>query len=368
MRANVVAAAALLLAAGRLAAARQHPRPSADAAPAAVVRPLVVGTTPSPPWSMKAPDGTWTGLTIEAWTRVATALRLPYEIREFPLADLNAPERWAERGIDVVPGYAVSRWSEERVEVTAPYITSGLTIATRAEPRTSVGSLARKISSVSFLKGVAVLFAVLLIVGTVVWGIERRHSPDEFGGHPLRGIASGAFWTLEALFGKSKSLSRTPASRLFGLIWTAVSVLLISGITAKLASELTVGRLSTAISGPADLPRFKVGSIKSPSVAAHYLTRRGLGFVPYENLQKLLEGLARGEVDAIVANAAQLRYRGATDFAGRISVLSGTFLNQGSGFALKAGSPLRKPINIALLTFVEGDEWPKLVARYLGGE
>src|SRR5262249_55927728 len=131
-------------------------------------------------------------------------------------------------------------------------------------------------------------------------------------------------------------------------------------------SELTVSKLNSSISGPSDLPKIKVGCVQGTSVAGNYLNRRGISFTPYEDPTKLLEGLVRGEVDAVVGGAPQLRYRATTEQPGRITVLPGTFLNQGVGFALRKGNPLRKQINVALLTIIEGDEWPKLMVKYLG--
>ena len=108
---------------------------------------MVVGVAQAPPMAMKGPDGKWNGLTIDVWIRTAEALKLPYQIQEFAIADLNAPELWEKKGIDIVPGYVDSKWSEERVDVTAPYLTSGLAIATRTEPTSGFTSILRKMSS-----------------------------------------------------------------------------------------------------------------------------------------------------------------------------------------------------------------------------
>jgi ABC-type amino acid transport substrate-binding protein len=217
------------------------------------------------------------------------------------------------------------------------------------------------------LRGVAIFAVVIVLLGTLVWRLERRHSPDEYGGHAVRGIIGGALWTLEALFGTSKSLSRRIVSRLFAIAWAAICIVLLSALTAKFSSELTVNQLSNAISGPSDLPRAKVGAV-APSPSATYLERRGISYRAYEDTQALVDGLAKGDVDAAVGAAVSLQYRVNRSYSGQLIVLPSTFQNVGVGFGLRIGSPLRKRINLALLTIVESPEWQQTVASYLGSQ
>ena len=60
-------------------AAQQQPLPH---------RALVAGTKESPPFSMKNPDGNWTGISIGLWQQIAAELDLTYELRELDLKQL----------------------------------------------------------------------------------------------------------------------------------------------------------------------------------------------------------------------------------------------------------------------------------------
>ena len=51
-------------------------------------RALMVGTKEAPPFSMKAPDGNWTGISIDLWQQIAAELDLTYEWRELDLKQL----------------------------------------------------------------------------------------------------------------------------------------------------------------------------------------------------------------------------------------------------------------------------------------
>ena len=51
-------------------------------------RTLMVGTKEAPPFSMKDPDGNWTGISIDLWQQIAAELDLTYEFRELDLKQL----------------------------------------------------------------------------------------------------------------------------------------------------------------------------------------------------------------------------------------------------------------------------------------
>ena len=140
----------------------------------------------------------------------------------------------------------------------------------------------------------------------------------------------------------------------------------ISGVTASLSSELTVSKLNSSVNGPNDLPKVKVGTVKKPSGGAAYLDSRSIPFTPYDDVQKATEGLAKGEVEAVVFEAPILQYAVGKLPAGKAMVLPGTFSNHGYGFGLKSGSDLRELLDRTILRLHERDEFRKISARYLG--
>ena len=324
---------------------------------------LVVGTHPIAPFVMKNADGSWSGISIDIWKRVAEELHLTYTIREYPVAELLKPD---ETGIDVVVSVNASSKNEEFMDVTHGFYSTGLAIAARTEPKSGLSTIASKIFSLKFLKGVGVLLLVLIAMGTIVWRVERAKKPEEFGGSALRGIALGMFWTFESLVGKGAALSRNVTNRFIGLIWAAVCVLGISGVTASLSSELTVNKLSSSVAGPNDLPRVKVGTVKRPSSGASYLEGRGISFTPYDDVTQAAQGLARGDVDAVVFEAPILQYEISKLAPGKVAMLPGTFWNHSYGFGLRSGSDLRESLDRTILRLDERDEYKKIFARYLG--
>ncbi|MGE0546065.1 MAG: transporter substrate-binding domain-containing protein [Kofleriaceae bacterium] len=322
----------------------------------------MVGAIENPPFVLKRQDGTWSGIGIDLWRSVAAALNVRYEIKEVSRDQADDP---AKHNIDIVPAFVIAGESEAKSDISAPYMTTGQAIAVRAEPASGIGAIFDKVLSWTFFKVIGLLIVVTFAVGTIVWRLDRKANPEEYGETPTRGMLGGVLWTIEALMGTSDPL-KAQRARAFALLWSLVCVVLISGMTAKLSSELTVNQLNSSIAGPDDLPKVKVGAVRRPSVAASYLDRKGIKFTAYNDVGAALAGLASGEVDAVVSTAPRLAYRVNHQYSEKISVLPGTFNNVAIGLGLKLGTPNRKQINLALLTHIESEAWQQTLVNYLG--
>ena len=63
----------------------QTPSGMAQVPGSPAVRELVVGTKVAPPFAMKAEDGTWHGISIDLWRRIANQMHLRYRFQETTL-------------------------------------------------------------------------------------------------------------------------------------------------------------------------------------------------------------------------------------------------------------------------------------------
>jgi polar amino acid transport system substrate-binding protein len=330
---------------------------------ASAAEPLVVGTHEIAPFVIKNADGTWGGISMDVWRRIADEQGLRYTVREVSIPQLFDP---GANGLDVVVSLNVSSRNELRSDLSHAFYSTGLGIATRSEPKSTVLAVVSKIFSLKFARALGVLLLILLVTGVIVWRVERSKKPEEFGGTALRGIGAGVFWAFESVVGKGGALSRTFGNRVVSLLWTATCVLLVSGVTASLSSELTVNKLSSTISGPGDLPRVKVGSVKRPSQAARYLEARSIPFREYDDVAKSVAALEAGEIDAVVFEAPILQYQVSQVTSGKVLMLPGTFQNHGYAFGLKPGSTLRESLNRTLLKLSEEEQLRPIFVRYLG--
>jgi ABC-type amino acid transport substrate-binding protein len=326
---------------------------------------LVVGTVPVAPFIIKNDDGTWSGISMDLWKEVARRLKLDYEVREMTIADFRDPAKMA--ALDVFVSLNVSAEREATMDLTHAFYSTGLAIA--VAPKDSSGLLAtlHAIFTAKFAKLIAALMAILLAIGVLMWLAERRRNEQQFGGGAAHGIGAGLWWSAVTMttVGYGDKSPVTVLGRVLGLVWMFAAILIISSFTASIASALTVNQLESAVSGPNDLPKVKVGTIDTGN-GKQYLERRHIRFKSYKDTTAAVDALAKGEIEAVVHEAPLIQYEIKKRGDDSLAVLDGTFDNHGYALALKQGSPIREAVNLALLQFVATDDWNAVLARYLG--
>ncbi len=347
-----------------LAAARAETVDPIAALPTPAPGKLVVGTVPVAPFIIKNDDGTWSGISIDLWKEVARRLKLDYEVKELTIADFRDPAKMA--ALDVFVSLNVSAEREATMDLTHAFYSTGLAIAVAPKDASGLGATLKAIFTQKFAKLIAALMALLLAIGVLMWLAERRRNEQQFGGSATHGIGAGLWWSAVTMttVGYGDKSPVTLLGRVLGLVWMFAAILIISSFTASIASALTVNQLVSAVSGPNDLPKVKVGTVDSGS-GKQYLERRHIKYRPFKDAAGAVDALAKGEVEAIVHEAPLLQYEIKKRGDDSLTVLDGTFDNHGYALALKQGSPIRKAVNLALLQYTASEDWNQTLAKYL---
>jgi len=328
--------------------------------------PLIVGVDVAPPFAMKAPDGQWEGLSIDLWRAVADRLGLKYEFREMEFGPML--EAVAGGKLDAaVPGITITAPRESAMEFTHAYHASGLAIAvSKRSEHWHWFVVLRRLRTVEFLQLALTLLFVMAVSGFAIWFLERRHNHDQFGGSLARGLGSGFWWAAVTMasVGYGDKVPRTLGGRLVAIFCMYTGVVIVAAFTATTASWLTLSHFESAIRGPEDLGRFHVGTTAG-TTSEEYL--QSIHVVPrlYPSTEEGLRAVAGGEIDAYVFDEPILQYV-AAKWDGDITVLPGNFEHQAYGFALPNGSPLLRPVDIALLEEISSPAWQAIKERYLG--
>lgn len=351
--------------------------PSSAAAagkPRGALRELVVGVSSkqNPPLAFQSPGGEWRGISIDLWKRVAEELKLPYRIKVYEGSTMRSADGkrflpFKDNGLDVHIGVVIDYDTEEFNDATAPYMLTGLSIATRPDPRGGLADFTRRLLTPEFIEGAGLLMLAPMLMGLIIWRMERRKNKREFGGPQTRGLAAAVLWACESMVGKARPILRTWPARVLTIGWTFCCIMFVSAATAKLSSELTINQIHTRVSGPRDLVNVRVGTVKA-GAGWIYLSKRGVPFTRYDTNAALVDALAKGEIDAAVSSEFQLRYFISKQPSGSLVMLPGTFTTYGVGFGVNQGSPLRLKLNQALLKIVESDDWKQVVASYFEGK
>src|SRR5208337_1334435 len=153
-------AIAVLLAIGFFQGAG-HAQPSS---PPAGERGLVVAIKEAPPFVIKHDDGTYHGIGIDLWRRVADRLKLHYGFLERPTAE--ALLKGTSEGLyDAAFGALdVTAARQRLVDFTQPFYATGLGIAVSANENKLL-TVSRILFSRDFLQAVLVLIGIALGVG-----------------------------------------------------------------------------------------------------------------------------------------------------------------------------------------------------------
>src|SRR5262249_58208548 len=196
--------------------------------PPASNKQLLLGTKEAPPFAMKDQDGTWHGISIDLWHRIADRLHLRYRFLEEPtVQDLVAGT--ADGSFDAaIAALTVTAARDRIVDFTQPFYSTGLGIAvSTGESRWR--SVSRALLSFGFFQAVLALVGIAILVGFVIWLLERRKTEHFRGG--AKGLGTGLWWSAIAMTqaGAAQQDPATIPGRMGGLGWGVDSFLLFGG-------------------------------------------------------------------------------------------------------------------------------------------
>jgi len=345
------------------------PPPAALAQPAGGAPPVLRVVTGYASPFVKLPGTPVSGYSIEIWREVARRLGVETAWTVLPdLSDAAQVAAVAEGRADVaVSALAVTAEREAVVDFSLPYFQSGLQVMVGTGSGGGVWWLAiLDLAQGGLLTLLGAAAAVVLVLAHLLWLVERPSNPAFRRGY-LRSIAEG-IWGVVLIFSTGehgdRDTPRVVKRIIVGSLWLA-GVVLVAQFTAALTSSLTVDQLRSGIKGPSDLPGKRIATAPG-SAGAAWLEARGLGFVPLTDFETAHAMLARGELDAVVYEAPQLRYWLANRGPSQVALVGPVFGAEPYAVAVPLGSPLRKRINAALLAMEQDGSAEEIRRRWLG--
>ncbi|WP_321949032.1 transporter substrate-binding domain-containing protein [Paraburkholderia sp. J10-1] len=319
----------------------------------ATVAPFVLPETATP-----------VGFSIDIWYEIARRMHVDFTWDRVA----NQPDLLSvvQRGdADVaIAAITLTPEREKRVDFSLPYFDSGLQIMVRAQSDSSFVASLRSVPWLALGQFLAVSVVIVFVLANLVWLIERRNDPN-FQKPWLRAVGEG-LWVTMLIIATGEHGERESAGLwkriLVPAMWL-IGVVLIAQFTATVTSLQTVARLQSNIRGPDDLPGKTIGTVPG-TVAAQYLTGRGLPFVSVNSAADGFRMLMRGDVQAIVYDAPTLQYWAGRLGNGKLAVVGPIFLPAKYGIAVANGSPLRKTINETLLGMYEDGSYEQIYQKW----
>lgn len=328
-----------------------------------------VATRETPPFAMRDSRGEWSGASIDLLDRLRRDLDPEAELEyvEMSLADML--DAVADGEIDLAAAaITVNFEREQRLDFSHPYYSGGLGIALRSDDHSQgFFGFARAVLSPTFLRIVAGLIVTMLGVGVAIYACERKVNREQFGGSAVKGVLSGLWWSAVTLttVGYGDKVPKSTWGRIIATVWMFSGLFIIASFTAAITSALTLSELRSRVAGPADLARVRTATVQD-STSAAYLRNRRITAKRFADVDAMLGALARGDCDAAVYDAAVLRYQIGRTFEGQLIVLPSEFERQDYAIALPQDSPLREPVNQAILRIKADPDWQSRLDNVLG--
>ncbi|WP_262270412.1 transporter substrate-binding domain-containing protein [Microvirga yunnanensis] len=329
-------------------------------------RELVIATKEAAPFAMKAADGSWFGISIDLWRRVGDQLQLRYRFVEEPTVP-GLLHGTAEGKYDAaVAALTITAERERMLDFSQPFYLSGLGIAVPSARPSAWQLIIDTVGSFGFVQAILALVGLAVGIGLLIWLFERRHNED-FGGGAVKGLGTSIWWSAETMTQASTGYlaPRTLPGRILAIVWMAASVVALAVFTASVTSTLTTRKLQGLVSGVNDLTAVRVGVVVGSATTA-FLDERRIGYQTFATPQDGLGALKGGTLDAFVYDKPLLAWIVREQFASSAEILEISFDAQMYGIALPPGSPLREPVDVAMLETIQGAWWRQTLFRYLG--
>ena len=348
--------AILLVLAAHPAAAQQT---EAGAAPERVT----VGVFDRPPFAIRTIDGAWLGMGVDLWRMTAEDLGLAYDYVEIDRADVAAA--LGSGRIDLALPVDATPALAESATFTMPFFTANLGVA--REQRSRIWEVAQGFLSMQFLRLVAGLSLLLLLVGALVWLLERRRNSEQFHAGPLKGLGDGFWWAGVTLttIGYGDKAPITLAGRAVAMLWMLVGLAVSAALTAAVVSM--TGMEQRALDLPEALHEKRVATVAG-STAARFLEHEGVEAEAFASVPEALRALEGGRYDLVAAGAAALEHHAGGMGGVDVTVETTRLDPQYVTFALPAGSDLRQPVGRALLERLTSESGWNVIERYLPAE
>ena len=325
---------------------------------------LIVGINPEPPFVIQGENGTWDGISIRLWRAVADSLNMTYQFAE--VNKEGSAVELLNGDVDVLLLGDVTSKSEADVDFSHIYYTSELGLATSSS--ISLSRLSKAFFNERFWKIAIALSILLLIVGSIIYLVERGSNEDHFGGDRsvAKGIGSGFWWAGVTMttIGYGDKAPVTFLGRALALIWMLIAMAVTAVLTASLVSVVMGSSGGKKIEAPGDLRNMKIAAIEG-SAASQYLDSERIAYKAFSSLSEALEAVNKNDLKGVFHTVPALRYHINNDPDLSLRVQPLKLDPHYYAFAVAPKSRLRKEINLGLLTILNTALWRQELDRFI---
>ena len=286
----------------------------------------------------------------------AEELDLAYAYVDVPRGEAAAA--LASGAADLVLAVDADAALEAEADLTQPLYTATLGVV--SDRRSRILETARAFASWRFVRIVLGLSALLLVVGALLWLVERRRNEEQFHRGPLEGLGDGFWWAGVTLttIGYGDKAPITFLGRTVAMLWMLIGLAVSASLTAAVVT------VAGAQEEPTDALTDRVVATVEGSSAALYLERIGARVRTFGDAAAALDALGTQGIEAVATAAPALRQAVAEANSGhRVRTTSED--PHYVAIALPEGSELKEPLDRLLLSLLTGEAGQGVIGRYL---
>ena len=336
---------------------------------------LKVAIYDAPPFGFGTQNGNYGGLMVDIWEEIADELNWNYT---YELTDMNGllgglQSKKYDVGLGAI---SITPKREKLVDFTQPINPSGTGIAIAANSQKSAFTTYWKPIIISLLQLIGSLLFVLIISGSIVWWVEKKHFAriQNQSGYENKQTDKRISGFYDALWWSAVTMTtvgygdKVPASfigKVLGIIWIFTSIIFLSLFTANASAIFSNNRIESPVQSNNDLRRVKVGAAAKSS-GEEYLIRERIDYQPYDDIDLAIQALLSGNIDCVVSNVPFLKFYNHSQYPGQLIIVPNWLLKNNMGIAVQDESVLKEDIDRILLQKITEPKWQEAVYNYLG--
>ena len=327
---------------------------------------LIIGYTNASPFIIEKEDRLY-GINVWLWERVSSDLNLNYKLKKMQFSEMLVALENERIDVSINP-LTITSDRSKKMEFTHSFFASNSTIAVR---KTSTINkfldFMRSFFNTNFLRGMLALLFIISIFGLLIWVFEKRKNPNHFR-QGWRGFFDGMYWSVVTMttVGYGDKYPKSRGGKLIALIWMFSGLLFVSGLTASVASSLTVNKLANVTEDFNEYKDRPVGSVKNSSSTDFLKDNFFKKIELYDSATSGLNDLSANKIDAFLYDEPILKYRiKQNESFNNLRILPVKFDLQLYAFGLpKRQADLEQLISQKILEITESHEWQVVLNEF----
>lgn len=327
---------------------------------------IIVGYFVTPPFVSQSENGLH-GPSYKLWQKVEKDVFSHIEMKEMSFEQLIYATKNGKVDICISP-LTITDERYKQMDFSVPYHIAYSSIlvpkeSSWQEATRFIGSF----FSINFFRAMAALAVVILIFGFLAWIFERKGNAEEFG-EGIHGLWHGFWWSAVTMttVGYGDKSPKTFGGRMVALIWMFTAIIIISGFTASIASSLTVNSIGGTTNSIDDFKDKKLGTVAGSAtnkwLENNFFNKR----TAYKSVPEMIEGLKKGEIDAIAYDRPVLLDILKNDTREQFQLLPIRYNPQfyAMGFNRNLNNVTKQHISEGILRYTETLDWKVLLNEY----